>query len=90
MINVHWSRASEKKEQFPLSCPQAAAPRRGSTIGRSCIVATLEGKSLVCCVFPIISCQPRLRTLPGWLGETQAATETIVAVNCIPCYQFWV
>ncbi len=34
-------------EQFPLSCPQAAPPRRGSAIGRSSILATLEGKSLV-------------------------------------------
>jgi hypothetical protein len=27
--------ASEKNEQFQLSCPQAAAPRRGGAIGRS-------------------------------------------------------
>jgi hypothetical protein len=29
-------------ERFPLSCPQAAAPRRGGAMGRSSIVATLE------------------------------------------------
>ncbi len=42
MIDVFWSRASEKKERFPLSCPQAAPQRRGSAIRRSCIVAALE------------------------------------------------
>jgi hypothetical protein len=40
---------AKKNEQFPLSCPgpgpQAAPPRRGGAIGRSSIVATLEGKS---------------------------------------------
>jgi hypothetical protein len=42
--------AGEKNEQFPLSCPQAAPPRRGGAIGQSSIVATLEGKSL--CLTP--------------------------------------
>ncbi len=48
--------------------------RRGGAIGRSSIVATLEGKSLVYCVFPLISCQPRHWMLPCGLGETQAVT----------------
>jgi hypothetical protein len=69
MIDVLWSRASEKKEQFPLSCPQAGLPLRGSTIRRSCIVATLEGKSLVYCMLPLISCQPRLGKRPAGLGK---------------------
>jgi hypothetical protein len=50
-----------------------------SLIGRSSIVATLEGESLVYCAFPLISCQPprpSLGTWPGWLGETQAVTVT--------------
>ncbi len=42
---------AKKNEQFPLSCPQAAPPRRGSAIGRSSIVATLEGKSH--CITPL-------------------------------------
>ncbi len=66
---------AKKNEQFPLSCPQAALPRRGSAIGRHSIVATLEGNSLVYCTFQLISCQPRLGTLPSGLGETQAVTE---------------
>ncbi len=37
-------------------------------------MATLGGKGLVYCVFPLISCQPRLGTRPGGLGETQAVT----------------
>ena len=37
---------AKKNEHFPLSCPQAARPQRGGAIGRSSIVATLEGKSL--------------------------------------------
>ena len=41
---------AKKNEQFPLSCPQAARPQRGGAIGRSSIVATLEGKSL--CITP--------------------------------------
>jgi hypothetical protein len=41
---------ARKNEQFPLSCPQAAPPRRGGAIGRSSIVATLEEKSL--CITP--------------------------------------
>jgi hypothetical protein len=60
MINVlllpEMSRAelagrAKKNEQFPLSCPQAAPPRRGGAIGRSSIVATLEGKSH--CITPL-------------------------------------
>ncbi len=43
------SQASEKNEQFPLSCPQAVLQRRGGAIGRSSM-ATLEGKSL--CITP--------------------------------------
>ncbi len=42
------SRASEKNEQFPLSCPQAAPQQLGGAIGRISIVAAafkLEGKS---------------------------------------------
>ncbi len=35
---------AKKNEQFPLSCPQAAPPRRGGAIGQSSIVATLEGE----------------------------------------------
>ena len=41
---------AKKNEQFPLSCPQAARPQRGGAIGRSSIVAPLEGKSL--CITP--------------------------------------
>ncbi len=44
----------------------------GGAIGRSSIV---EGKSLVYCTFLLISCQPRLGTRPGGLGETQAVTD---------------
>jgi hypothetical protein len=47
---------AKKNEHFPLSCPQAALPLLGCTIGRSSIVATLEGESLVYCKFPLISC----------------------------------
>ncbi len=36
---------AKKNEQFPLSCRRAAPPRRGSAIGRSSIVTTLERKS---------------------------------------------
>ncbi len=62
--------ASEINGQFPLSCPQAAPPRRGGAIGRSSIVATLERESLFYSsfAFPLISCQPRLR-----LGTRPAA-----------------
>jgi hypothetical protein len=38
-------RKNHDSVQFPVSCPQAAPPRRGSAIGRSCIVATWEVKS---------------------------------------------
>jgi hypothetical protein len=69
------SRPSAKNEQFPLSCPRAAPPWQSGAIGRSSIVTTLEGKSLVYCVFPLISCQPHLGTRPGGgLGETQIVT----------------
>ncbi len=34
--------------------------------------ATLEGKSLVYCAFPLISCQPRPGTRPSGLVESQA------------------
>ncbi len=63
-------------EEFPsrLSCPQAPAapPRRGGAIGRSSIVATLEGKSLIYCAFPLTSGLPaasRARTGPAGLRK---------------------
>ncbi len=65
---------AKKNEQFPLSCPQVAPPRRGGAIGRSIIVATLQGKNLVYCAFQLISCQQCLGTRPGGLWETQAVT----------------
>jgi hypothetical protein len=41
------SRASEKNEQFPLSCPQAAPPRRGGAIGRGEAASWLHWKGKV-------------------------------------------
>jgi hypothetical protein len=89
IIMIAWPRSSSaaslsdsaaSETVIPLSCPQAAPPRRGGAIrvGRSSIVAALEGKSQVYCAFPLISCQPRLGTVtrPGGLGETQAVTVT--------------
>jgi hypothetical protein len=45
----------------------------GGAIWRSSTVATLEGKSLVYCAYPPISCQPRLGTRPSGLGESQGS-----------------
>jgi hypothetical protein len=75
-------RAGRAKKMKCSHCPalrrrrrcKAAPPLQGGAIGRSSIVATLQRKSLVYCAFQLISCQPRLGTRPGGLGETQTVT----------------
>jgi hypothetical protein len=48
--------------------------QRGGSIGRSSIVATLEGGKSVYYAVWLISCLPRPGTRPGGLGEIQAVT----------------
>ncbi len=69
MSRAERARRAKKNEQFPLSCPQAAPPRRGGAIGRSSSVATLEGKSLCITGFSLYPASRVSGRGPAGLGK---------------------
>ena len=71
---------AEKNEQFPLSCPQAAPPLRGGAIGRSSIVATLEGKSHCITPFGLYPVSRVSGHGPAGLGNSK------LLLNSLPCH----
>ncbi len=75
MSRAERARRAKNNEQFPLSCPQpeAAPPRRGGArmIGRSSIMATLEGKSHCITPFGLYPASRVSGRGPAGLGKTK-------------------
>jgi hypothetical protein len=69
MSRAEQAERAKTNEQFPLSCPQAAPQRRGGAIGRSSIVATLEGKSLCITGFSLYPASRVSGRGPAGLGK---------------------